>query len=161
MHLDKPMDNADGALVVHRSAASSGAHPPQPAQPQGALRVLEREMSGEKDLETSLETMAKKIQEAFDKDLYVCTDRMNPHSAQYWLQEFVNYVETADWKQGEEPVIAVLFVRCVVKRLIGTNCFDELGHLTALLQRLQKKAPYIVQDTTVALVALASEGSLE
>jgi hypothetical protein len=86
---------------------------------------------------------------------------MNPHSAQYWLQEFVNYAETADWKKGEEPVIAVSFVHYVVKRLIATKCFDELGHFTALLQRLQQKAPHMVPDTTLALVALASAGSLE
>ena len=61
MHSDVPMDKTDGALVVHRSASSSGAQQPQEAQPQGPLRVLEREMFGEKDLETSLETMAEKI----------------------------------------------------------------------------------------------------
>ena len=99
--------------------------------------------------------MAKKIKEAFDKELYFCSDRMNPHSAQYWLQEFVNYGESAGWKKGEEPRIADLFVRFVVKRMIDTNCFDELSHFTVLLQRLQQKAPHMVPDTTLALVALA------
>ena len=98
--------------------------------------MLEREMSGEKDLETSLDIMAKKIKEAFDKELYFSSDRMNPRSAQYWLQEFVHYAESADWKQGEEPLIAVLFVRFVVKRLIDTKCFDELRRFTVLLDRL-------------------------
>ena len=93
--------------------------------------------------------------------MYFGNDRLNPHSAQYWLQEFVHYAENADWKHGEEPLIAVLFVRFVVKRLIDTECFDELRHFTVLLQRLQHKAPHVVPDTTTALVALASDGSLE
>ena len=125
------MDNGDGALIFHNAAGSSHAPLPQPPQPPGALRVLEREISGEKDLKTSLETMAEKLRLAFDKDLYVCTDRMNPHSAQYWLHEFVNYVETADWKQGEEPVVATLFVRYVVKRLMGKNA--SMSFPTSLL----------------------------
>jgi hypothetical protein len=73
----------------------------------------------------------------------------------------VNYAESADWKKGEEPLFAVLFVRFVVKRLIDTKCFDELSHFTVLLQRLQQKAPHMIPDTTLALVALASDGSLE
>ena len=67
MHTDKHMDNGDGSLIFHNAAGSSHEPLPHPLQPSGALRVLEREISGDKDLVTSLETMAEKIRLAFDR----------------------------------------------------------------------------------------------
>jgi hypothetical protein len=130
MDATKPTENGDSAVVLHMGAGSAHggnaggmARVPQtpPLPPEGSLRVLEREMSGERDLETSLENMAKQMREAFDQGQFVCTDRMNPHSAEYWLCECVNYVEAANWKEGEEPQVATLFVRYVVKRLLGAR----------------------------------------
>jgi hypothetical protein len=168
----RPSENGNGDSPVRLQMGGASSHggnaavtarvpPSPPSPPQGALRVLEREMSGERDLETSLENMARKIREAFDEGQFVCTDRMNPHSALYWLSEFVTYVEAAEWAAGEEPVVATLFVRYVVKRLLGAKCFEDLHHFTTLLQRLQEKAPRLVPDSTTALVSLAQKGSLD
>ena len=146
--------------VVQRHEDSGPQHAPGfPAAP--TLRVLEREVSEEGDLDASLETMAKKIREPFDKQQFVCTDRMNPHSVQYWLGEFVKHVEDAKWTAGNEPTVAMLFVRFVVKRMLGSPCFDELNHFTAMLARLQTKAPQLVPSTISVLLALSEDKALE
>ena len=61
----------------------------------------------------------------------------------------------------QEPAVATLFTRYVVKRLLATACWSELEHFMALLERLQKKAPQLLPASAAALTFLAKKDALE
>ena len=87
-----PATMAGGQQIVLASVPRTPPMAPAPS----TLRQLEREASSECDLDTSLETMATKVRQAFDSGHLWCVDRMNPHTAQYWVREFVQHVEAAN-----------------------------------------------------------------
>ena len=61
----------------------------------------------------------------------------------------------------QEPPVATLFTRYVVKRLLATACWNELEHFMELLGRVHKKAPQLLPASAAALMILAKKDALE
>ncbi len=53
----------------------------------------------------------------------------NRHSVEFWLRSYVNHTEQAKRPVGQEPKAAVLFTRFVVKRIMGSPCYDSVVRL--------------------------------
>ncbi len=82
---------------------------------------------------------------------------MNPTTVEFWLRSFVDHAEKAAWKAGEEPQVARLFIKFVVKRTINSECLEALSHLVERFQTLKRAAPQMTPPAVGALLILATQ----
>ena len=82
---------------------------------------------------------------------------MNPTTVEFWLRSFVDHAQRVDWKAGEEPQVARLFIKFVVKRTINSECLDALPHLVRHFQKLKNAVPQISPPAVGSLVTLATQ----
>ena len=82
---------------------------------------------------------------------------MNPTTVEFWLRSFVDHAEKAEWPAGEEPQVARLFVKFVVKRIINSECLDALPHLVRHFETLKRTVPRMSPPAVNALLILATQ----
>ena len=84
-------------------------------------------------------------------------DGLDPTTVEFWLRTFVDQAQKAKWTEGEEPQVARLFTKFVVKRMIHAECLGSLPVLVRQLNRLGNIVPQLLPPATGALVTLASD----
>ncbi|CAK0828061.1 unnamed protein product [Prorocentrum cordatum] len=158
--------SASGALALGDRApqqevggAPSAQQPPPTVEPKGtdepaekpATRELQKEDSSERpppNLEKTLNGMAHTLKEA-------AKDPMCKDTVHHVLQRFVNFALSSGWNQGEEPKVAINFMRYLVKRLRNTESLDYLSHMVKPMEQLMGKLPALVPETGKVVIHLS------
>ncbi len=86
---------------------------------------------------------------------------MNPSTVELWLRMFVEHLEKAGWGPGDEPPVARLFAKFVVKRILASECFGHLSMLLPLLRRVESKMPRLLPPVALALFKLADSADFK
>lgn len=81
---------------------------------------------------------------------------MNPTTVEFWLRSFVDHAQKASWNAGDEPQVARLFIKFVVKRTINAQCLDALPYLATQFQTLKTATPQLSPPAVGALLTLAT-----